>query len=228
MPWRLRALPVCASTELELERWLAAGAAPPLALLARQQRHGHGQRGRVWHAPPGGVWLSAALPWPPEPAGSAALALAAAVGIALQLEALGLRPQIKWPNDLLINGRKLAGSLPRLRWRGGRVLYAQLGVGLNGVNRVPAGGIPLAEALGHRRHPQAQPERLAARLLRGLEWAAAAAGQPELVRRQAEQRLWRPAWLEHEGERWSVAGLAADGSLRLRRGTAVALLQRRF
>jgi BirA family biotin operon repressor/biotin-[acetyl-CoA-carboxylase] ligase len=58
----LRVLPVCASTELELERWLTAGAVPPLALLARQQRHGHGQRGRVWHSPPGGVWLSAALP----------------------------------------------------------------------------------------------------------------------------------------------------------------------
>ena len=41
------------------------------------------------------------------------------------------------------------------------------------------------------RSPQAQPERLAARLLRGLEWAAAAADQPELVRRQAERRLWQ-------------------------------------
>ena len=51
----------------------------------------------------------------------------------------------------------------------------------------------------------------AARLLRGLEWAAAACDQPELVRRQAEQRLYRPEWLEHEGERWAVAGLAADG-----------------
>ena len=228
LAWQLRVLPVCASTESELERWLVAGAQPPVALLAQQQRHGHGQQGRVWQSPPGGVWLSAALPWPAEPAQSASLALAAAVGIALQLEALGLRPQIKWPNDLLIDGRKLAGILPRLRWRGGRVRHAQLGVGLNGVNRVPAGAISLAEALGQRRHPQAQPATLAARLLRGLEWAAAASGHPELVRRQAEQRLCRPDWLEHEGERWAVAGLATDGGLRLCRGTAVAVLQRSF
>jgi BirA family biotin operon repressor/biotin-[acetyl-CoA-carboxylase] ligase len=228
LPWRLRVLPVCASTEPQLEHWLARGANPPLALLARQQRCGQGQQGRQWQSPPGGVWLSAALPWPAASEGSAALALAAAVGIALQLEALGLKPQIKWPNDLLIDGRKLAGILPRLRWRGGRVRYAQLGVGINGLNRVPAGAINLAEALGLHQHPQAQPSRLAARLLRGVEWAAAAAGQSELVRRQAEQRLWRPAWLEHDGERWSVAGLEADGGLRLRRGSALAVLQRRF
>jgi BirA family biotin operon repressor/biotin-[acetyl-CoA-carboxylase] ligase len=228
LAWRLRVLPVCASTELELERWLLAGAQPPLALLAQQQRHGHGQQGRVWQSPPGGVWLSAAIPWPEQPVEAASLALAAAVGIALQLEALGLKPQIKWPNDLLIDGRKLAGILPRLRWRGGRVRYAQLGVGLNGLNPVPAGAINLAEALGRRHHREAQPPQLTARLLRGLEWAAAASTQAELVRRQAEQRLWCPDWFEHAEERWQVAGLAVDGALRLRRGADQLCLSRRF
>jgi len=174
------------------------------------------------------VWLSAALPWPAQPEGGASLALAAAVGIVLQLEALGLQPQIKWPNDLLIDGRKLVGILPRLRWRGSQVRYAQLGVGINGVNRVPVGAVNLAEALGRREHPQAQPAGLAARLLRGLEWVVAAAPHAELVRRQAEQRLWRPAWFEHQGQRWQVDGLAVDGGLRLRRDSAVAVLQRRF
>ena len=205
-----------------------AGLRPPLALIAQHQRYGTGQQGRVWQSPRGGVWLSAALPWPAQPEGSASLALAASLGIVVQLERLGLRPQIKWPNDVLLDGRKLAGILPRLRWRGSQVRYAQLGVGINGVNRVPAGAISLSEAMGAGWHPQAQPPRLAALVLRGLEWAAASAGQAELVRRQAEQRLWRPEWLEHHGERWSVAGLAADGGLRLRRGTAEAVLQRCF
>jgi BirA family biotin operon repressor/biotin-[acetyl-CoA-carboxylase] ligase len=101
-------------------------------------------------------------------------------------------------------------------------------VGLNGVNRGPAGAINLAEVLGQRQHPLAQPASLAARLLRGLEWAAAACDQRELVRRQAEQRLDRPEWMEHKGERWAVAGLAADGGLRLCRGSASAVLQRAF
>ena len=63
LPWRLRLLPVCASTEVELSRWLHQGASAPLAVLARRQRHGCGQRQRHWQSPPGGLWLSAALPW---------------------------------------------------------------------------------------------------------------------------------------------------------------------
>jgi BirA family biotin operon repressor/biotin-[acetyl-CoA-carboxylase] ligase len=228
LPWRLRVVPVCGSTELALERWLAAAGCVPAAVCARRQRYGQGQQGRVWHSPPGGVWLSAALPWPAHPSGAASLALAAAVGLALELEALGLRPQIKWPNDLLLGGRKLAGILPRLRWRGGQVRYAQLGVGINGCNRVPHGAINLAQGLGQPHHVQAQPPWLAARVLRGLEWAAAAADQPELVRRQAEQRLWHPEGVEHNGQLWSVAGLEGDGGLRLSRGSEVVVLRRAF
>ena len=66
--WCLRSRSVCGSTETELERWLARQPPPdrlvvPRVVLARQQRHGHGQHGRSWQAPVGGVWLSAALPW---------------------------------------------------------------------------------------------------------------------------------------------------------------------
>ncbi|MEY4430120.1 MAG: hypothetical protein RLZZ533_56 [Cyanobacteriota bacterium] len=225
LPWRLRWLPVCASTELELEPWLAM-APPPLAVVAERQRFGQGQRGRVWQSPRGGVWLSAALPWPEHT--TAALSLAVALGLALQLEALGLQPRIKWPNDLLLGGRKLAGVLPRLRWRGERVRHAQVGVGLNGWNPAPAGAINLAAALGHPHHPQARPDRLAARVLRGLEWAVAAAPQPELVRRQAERRLWQPDGVEHQGRRWSVEGLALDGGLRLACAGEQVTLQRHF
>lgn len=201
-------------------------------MIAGRQRFGHGQQGRTWVSPAGGVWLSAALPWPEQAAAAAAPGLAAALGLALQLEARGLAVRLKWPNDLLLltpaGPRKLAGLLPRLRWRGGRVRHAQVGVGINGWNRVPAGAISLAEALGRRRHPQARPDRLAARVLRGLEWAVAAADQPELVRRQAEQRLWIPEWVEHQGQRCRVQGLAADGGLRLDCGGELVTLQRHF
>ncbi|MFO7630369.1 MAG: biotin--[acetyl-CoA-carboxylase] ligase [Prochlorococcaceae cyanobacterium] len=235
--WRLQGRRVCASTERELEAWLAGGGPLPLppplppplplAVIARRQRFGRGQQGRFWSSPPGGVWLSAALPWPEQPAGAASLALAAAVGLALELEALGLAVQLKWPNDLLLRGRKLAGLLPRLRLRGGRIRWAQVGVGLNGRNRVPAGAIAVAEVLG-RRHPAAAPAALAARVLRGLEWAAAAAGQPELVRRQAERRLLASGSVQHAGQCWQVVGLGTDGSLSLRNGAECCNLQRSF
>lgn len=239
LSWQLRRLPVCASTEVELARWLMAReracqslpvAGSAFAVVARRQRFGVGQQGRAWHSPPGGLWISVALPWAPDLPGSAALGLAAAVGLAQQLEELGVAVQLKWPNDLLVGGRKLAGLLPRLRLRGATIRWAQVGVGLNGCNRIPGwiapvGPISLAEALGRRHHPQAHPDRLLARVLAGLEWAVAHADQPELVRHAAELRLWHPAagW-PHAGQTWQVLGLRADGRLRLRRhGQEIAL-----
>jgi BirA family biotin operon repressor/biotin-[acetyl-CoA-carboxylase] ligase len=238
LAWRLRGMAVCASTELELERWLAHQSEAgdprlPLAVLARHQTFGHGQQGRRWSSPPGGVWLSAALPWPQDPAVIAAPSLAVVVGVAREIEAL-LPParrqalRIKWPNDLLLDGRKLAGVLPRLRLRAGRIRWTQVGVGLNGRNPVPRGAISLQQVLG-RHHPCAEPLRLAARILRGLEWAVAQGGEPELVRREAERRLELPREpLVHEGRPWQVLGLEADGALRLGSGDDRTLLRRRF
>jgi BirA family biotin operon repressor/biotin-[acetyl-CoA-carboxylase] ligase len=151
--------------------------------------------------------------------GTASFGLAVAVGLAQQLEALGLAVQLKWPNDLLVGDRKIAGLLPRLRLRGQRIRAAQVGVGLNGCNRVPPGALSVAQALGCRKgHPQARPERLLPRVLAGLEWAAAHANQPYQVRAAAEALLWRPGagWL-HDGELWQVLGLHVDGRLRLGR-----------
>ena len=240
LPWRLVWQPVTASTEAKLDCLLERGLRPPLAVIARRQTRGHGQQGRRWHSPAGGLWLSAAMPWAVPAPGMAAPALAVTLGLCLQLEGLGLQPRIKWPNDLLLEGRKLAGVLPRLRWRGSTLLGCRVGIGINGLNRVPPGAIALAEALqsGPRRHrhgpahrphhPQARPERLAALALGALEWAVAASGQTELVRRQAEQRLWRVGSHWHEGRGWQVDGLALDGALRLRCDERLVELRRDF
>lgn len=232
--WRLRRLPVCASTERELDRWLlqlqpdlnlhTSG----LAVVARRQRHGHGQHGRAWLSEPGGLWLSAAFDWPCAAMGGAPLTLAAAVGMALQLEQLGLQPQIKWPNDLLLEGRKLGGILAGLRLAGGRVRWARVGLGLNGVNRLPVGAIAVGEAMQRLRrpdgpvdrfHPRATAQALLPRALAALSWARAHSTQPELVLALAEARLHRPAAGHcHEGRIWQIDGLTAGGGLRLQHG----------
>ena len=116
--WDLRWFPVCSSTETVLEEWLRETPdlqlQRPRAVLARHQRHGIGQRGRVWSAPPGGIWLSAAMPWPEQARGGAGLiGLALALSLSQRLERHGVPVRIKWPNDLLVDGRKLAGLLPR-------------------------------------------------------------------------------------------------------------------
>lgn len=222
IPWRLRGLPVCASSELELERWLAAVPHPlaaPLAVLARRQRFGRGQRGRSWLSPAGGAWISAALPWPADPAAAASPGLAVAVGLALELEDLGLPVRLKWPNDLLLDGRKIAGLLPRLRLRGGVVRWAQVGVGLNGRHRL----LPAAAAVS------LPAPALAARVLRALEWAVTHAAERELVRGAAEQRLGLPLPpLRHGDLDWQVEGLDGDGCLQLRHGSRRLTLHRHF
>jgi len=239
LPWQLRTLPVCASTERELDRWLrqappragpvsladafpAADAKPPpqlrqpRAVLARRQRFGHGQQGRAWVSPPGGVWLSAALPWPEDPEGAAAPALAVAVALAAELGSLGVPIGLKWPNDLMLltpaGPRKLAGLLPGLRLRGGRVRWARIGVGLNGCNPVPAGAAAL---LSFPRARAGRGDFLAARVLLALDRAMELASRPEAVRSAAEGLLLPLGPLELEGDLWRPQGLAADGGLRL-------------
>jgi len=226
--WELRHLPVCASTETELERWLSQRSvgAPlrlerPRAVLARHQRFGHGQHGRLWQSPPGGIWLSAALPWASEEPRAAAPGLCVAVGLLHQLESLGLEVRLKWPNDLLLQGRdgqwrKLAGLLSGLRLRGARVRWARIGLGLNGCNPVPRGAINLVGALGRIR---ARPRYLLPRVFAALDWAIAAAEAPELVRQEAEARLWLPTRvLAIDHTRWQVQGLTRQGGLVLLSG----------
>ena len=73
------------------------------------------------------------------------LGLAFALELAQRLERHGVPVRIKWPNDLLVEGRKLAGVLPRLVHRGTQLRLVRCGVGLNVCNTVPAGAIALRE-----------------------------------------------------------------------------------
>ncbi len=99
---------------------------PGFAALAERQTAGRGQRGRTWAAPPGlGVLLSVVVPLA-DFADDAFLAAFAAVGVADALAALaGLQCRCKWPNDLLHEGRTLAGALVDRRGA------AVMGVGVN-------------------------------------------------------------------------------------------------
>lgn len=180
LPWKLRLLPVCASTEVELARWLHQGGRAPLAVLARRQRHGHGQQQRRWQSPAGGLWLSAALPWqgpaPVQDPSHLPLLVAGAVAAELEpLVALASPPErlrLKAPNDLMVGRRKLAGVLTSAVWRGGELRQLRVGLGLNGRHPIAPPGITLEQWLGTRCPPW---PRLALLGLRALERVAASA-----------------------------------------------------
>lgn len=98
-----------------------------IALLAGSQSAGRGRRGRAWTSPPGAnLYLSLAWPAPPSPGLPLALGVATAEALA------DPRIRVKWPNDLVADGRKLGGLL--IEASGGR---AVIGLGLN--VRMPAG-----------------------------------------------------------------------------------------
>ena len=111
----------------------AAGAAEGLLVITDEQTVGRGRLDRRWWAPPGSSLLMSLLlrpALPPDRAGqlTMCLGLAAVEGI----EAVtGLRPALKWPNDLLLEDRKLGGMLTELRLEGERLTYAVLGLGVN-------------------------------------------------------------------------------------------------
>jgi BirA family biotin operon repressor/biotin-[acetyl-CoA-carboxylase] ligase len=92
-----------------------------------EQTQGRGRLGRRWVAPPGTALLVSVLLRPPAERKAAELSLVAGVATALTVErALGLSSQIKWPNDVMVNRRKVAGVLAEAR--DGAVV---LGIGLN-------------------------------------------------------------------------------------------------
>lgn len=217
-PWRLRVVSTCASTEPLLQHWARCVPHRPSAVVARQQRHGRGQWGRSWCAPPGGVWLSAAWPLPRSAAAqlrTEGLGLAVAVAVMEWLERLGVTVAFKWPNDILLEQRKLAGLLAHRQLRGGVPQQLGIGLGLNLANAVPAGAVALRQRLGTRTPslPQAQAAALLA-----CERAMVLLDQPDALVQACQARLWLPQHplLGPTGAPVRVAGLTPAGGLRLR------------
>ncbi|NCG16963.1 MAG: biotin--[acetyl-CoA-carboxylase] ligase [Synechococcales cyanobacterium H12SWP_bin.12] len=217
--WRLKCKPVCASTELELSQWLQSvpwRGERPRAVLADHQTRGQGQHGRRWEAARGGVWISAALPWDSSSGHADMLGLMVALALSERLERKGLPVRIKWPNDLLIDSRKLAGLLPRLVFRGGHLRMVRIGVGMNVANPAPVGAIALRDLL-----PRgcARRDVWTVEVLRALERIQTLANRPELVRREIEKRLWVNQVKDPQsGEIWEIQGLALNGALQLCQG----------
>ena len=111
--WRLSVLPEVDSTNTEVLLRAEAGEVEGLAVRADIQTTGRGRRGRPWHSPAGNLYLSILVDTPPAVAGqvgfAAALALIDAVTQCAGGDPLELR--CKWPNDLVLNGAKVAGLL---------------------------------------------------------------------------------------------------------------------
>ena len=134
-------LRVTDSTNLVARELAASGAVHGTLVTARVQTAGRGRQGRDWHAPPGAALVCSWVLRDPPPL----LSLAAGVATA---EACGQMAGVKWPNDVLIEGRKVAGILVEGRPQEG---WAVLGIGLNvalELSQLPDGVRERAATLG--------------------------------------------------------------------------------
>ena len=156
---------------LDVAHALAAEGVPAGTLvLADRQTAGRGRAGKQWSSPPGsGVWLTI-LERPRDPAALEVLSLRLGLRAAAVLERhAGGAVSLKWPNDLYVGPRKLAGVLTEARWRESRVEWVALGVG---INVVPPPDVPTAAGL----EPGTRRVELLAELVPALRAAAFATG----------------------------------------------------
>lgn len=135
--WRVHAYGSITSTNDAARRLAEAGAPEGTLVVAEVQTAGRGRRGSVWVSPPGGLWFSFVLRPHLPPERASGISVVAAVATALTVvDECGVAARIKWPNDVYVAGRKLAGAMVTSAGEGALVV----GIGLNA--NVPPDDLP--------------------------------------------------------------------------------------
>jgi BirA family biotin operon repressor/biotin-[acetyl-CoA-carboxylase] ligase len=122
---------VCDSTNQVAKKLAANGAPEGTLVIAEEQTGGRGRLNRSWFSPPGGLWFSLILRPQISPGEVFIFNLAAAISIVAILEEQGLKGEIKWPNDINIEGKKVAGILLEVATQPDVVEYLVIGIGIN-------------------------------------------------------------------------------------------------
>ncbi len=227
----------CGSTNDEAARLARAGARHGTIVLAESQRAGRGRDGRTWASPPGvGVYLSAIVRPPLPLALVPPMTLAIGVGLCDALRAHGAHAGLKWPNDALVDGKKIAGVLVEAQSQGTRLEAVIIGIGVNLGARSESGllhpglGGTLPDELADRATTLAEAsgrpvdrERFVATLLEHLEhWLDrySAGGMPAVAaawqERMAPRLVARASTTAGTSLVGELAGLDGDGALLLR------------
>lgn len=225
------------STNLVARRWIegeARGEATRRVFVARRQTAGVGRHGRRWLSPEGGLWCSLAWGLGRE-SGSAMDALGLRVGIACWrcVRAFCERGEVrlKWPNDVLIDGRKVCGCLVESFTHAGQ-MWLVVGVGINVANRageLPEGLRTPPTSINELRRVALRPQQMVEGLVNHLaEAITVVPGERAAWFAEAGRSLHgvgSPVRVldsldESRGYRAMLSGLSHDGRLLVRRGAA--------
>jgi len=121
------------STQKVAHRLAQEGCPDGTLVIAEEQTNGRGRLARVWHSPKyTGIWMSLVLRPKLPPAKAPQFTLIAAVAVAQAIEDVcKISPDIKWPNDLLLNGKKITGILTELQADSDKIDAIIMGIGMN-------------------------------------------------------------------------------------------------
>ncbi|BBL61636.1 biotin--[acetyl-CoA-carboxylase] ligase [Methanobrevibacter arboriphilus] len=100
-------------------------------IISETQTKGKGRRGKKWESPSGGIWLSIILKPDIDPSKAPLITLATGVAVARTLRGMNIDARIKWPNDILINNKKVCGILTEANAKFNTVEYVIVGVGID-------------------------------------------------------------------------------------------------
>jgi len=125
------------STNIYAKKLVKDGVEEGTIVVSDVQKSGRGRKNRFWFSPKGGLWFSVILYPNIPPQNSMLVTMASSVAVAQGIfETTGLTPIIKWPNDLLINKKKVCGILTELDAEMDKINYSVVGIGLNVNNEI--------------------------------------------------------------------------------------------
>jgi BirA family biotin operon repressor/biotin-[acetyl-CoA-carboxylase] ligase len=210
------------TSTMEAAHALAHDGAPHgTAMVAERQTLGRGTRGRAWSSEPGGLWLSViARPSRTDALEALSLRVGLATAAVLELVCPALpRLGLKWPNDLQIDGRKIAGILCDARWGGGQCQWVVIGLGVNVRNPIPVELQPSAIGIGTW-DPTLEPAALAVPVAAAVGLSAREAGALSVreLRAYALRDVLAGARVS-EPVAGTAQGITAAGALRIRTDT---------
>ncbi len=230
-PWKGVPIPAwryfreVASTQDVARAWAEAGAWEGCLVVAEAQTRGRGREGRAWWSKPGGSLTFSVIVRPRKQEGPflGHLAGMAALAVCQVLEEEGLHPSIKWPNDILLAGRKVAGILIETSWEQGPVpAYAIVGIGLNVKTEAlpPSDQVdfPATALEAHLKKPVRRPHLLARIWKQLFRWRLQI-GQEVLWRAWNTRLAYRHqevlVTVGNQTQRAYLLGIASDGRLRV-------------
>jgi BirA family transcriptional regulator, biotin operon repressor / biotin---[acetyl-CoA-carboxylase] ligase len=179
------------STNIYAKKLAKEGVFEGCVVVADKQEKGRGRKNRTWISPEGGLWFSIIVYPGVPPQNAMIITMAASVSVVeAVIKKTGLKPAIKWPNDVLINGKKLCGILTEMDAEMDRINYAVIGIGINVNNSISKDLNDLATSLKNQTKKNCSRVELLADILNSFD-------KNYMYIKSGDSKAVRDSWFMH-------------------------------